>query len=143
MLFSSGDLCRSVVDEYTLSGIDGHIRNWERQHFMDCDFSHAVIMDAKSLFPYTINFFRIINLNLLNQLIEHPGRELACAGVLSYQRDEHIRGHGLTALLLDFGAELFDFLCQFLLLILIPSGHFRKTVIGELAGNIVLIEKSR
>ena len=97
-------------------------------------------MDAKSLLPHTINFLRMVNLDLLNQLIEHPGRELACAGVLSHQRDEHIRGHGLTALLLDFGAELFDFLRQFLLLILIPSGHFRKTVIGEFAGNIVLID---
>ena len=80
-MFSSGDLCRSVDDEYTLSGIDGHIRNWERQHFRDCDFSHAVIMDAKSLLPHTINFLRMVNLDLLNQLIEHPGRELACAGV--------------------------------------------------------------
>ena len=97
-------------------------------------------MDAKSLLPHPINFLRIVNLDLLNQLIEHPGRQLAGAGVPSYQRDEHIRGHGLTALLLDFGAELFDFPRQFLLLILIPSGHFRKTVVGELAGNIVLID---
>lgn len=33
MLFSSGDLCWGVVDKHTLPGIDGHIRNWERQHF--------------------------------------------------------------------------------------------------------------
>ena len=46
-------------------------------------------MDAKSLFPHTVNFLRMVNLDLLNQLIEHPGRELARAGVLSYQRDEH------------------------------------------------------
>ena len=129
MLFSSGDFCWDVVDEHALSGIDGHIRDGQGQHFRDCDFSHAVIMDAKPLLPYTINFLRIINLDLLNQFVEHPGREFACAGVLSHQRDENIRGQGLTALLLDFGAELFDFLRQLLLLILIPSGHFRKTVV--------------
>lgn len=82
----------------------------------------------------------MVNLDLLNQLIEHPCRELPCAGVLLYQRNEHIRGHGLTALLLDFGAELFDFLRQLFLLILVPSGHFRKTVVGKFAGNIVLID---
>ena len=32
------------------------------------------------------------------------------------------------------------FLRQILLLILIPSGHFCKTVVGELTGNIVLID---
>ena len=97
-------------------------------------------MDAKPLLPHSINFLRIVNFDLLNQLVEHPGRELACAGVLSHQRDEHIRGHDPTALLLDFGAELFDFLRQLLLLVLIPPGHFCKTVVGELAGNIVLID---
>ena len=106
-MFSSGDFGRGVVDEHTLPGIDGHIRDGQGQHFRDCDYSHAVIVDAKPLLPHTINFLRIVNLDLLNQLIEHPGRELACAGVLSHQRDEHIRGHGLAALLLDFGAELF------------------------------------
>ena len=139
-MFLSGDLCWGVVDEHTLPGIDGHIRNWQRQHFRDCDFSHAVIMDAKPLLPRPINFLGIVNFDFLNQLVEHPGRELTCAGVLSHQRDEHIRGHGLAALLLDFGAEFFDFLHQLFLLVLIPSGHFRKTVIGELAGNIVLID---
>ena len=56
--------------------IDGHIRNWQRQHFRDCDFSHAVIMDAKPLLPRPINFLGIVNFDFLNQLVEHPGREL-------------------------------------------------------------------
>ena len=75
-LFLSGDLCWGVVDEHTLPGIDGHIRNWQRQHFGDCDFSHAVIMDAKPLLPRPINFLGIVNFDFLNQLVEHPGREL-------------------------------------------------------------------
>ena len=54
--------------------------------------------------------------------------------------DKHIRCHGTAALLLYFGAELFYFLRQFLLLVLIPPGHFCEAVIGELAGNIVLID---
>ena len=98
LLFSSGDFGRGVVDEHTLPGIDGHIRDGQGQHFRDCDFSHAVIMDAKPLLPYTIIFLRIINLNLLNLFVEHPGREFACAGVLSHQRDEHIQQFALRNL---------------------------------------------
>ena len=37
-------------------------------------------------------------------------------------------------------AELFYFLRQLLLLVLIPPGHFCEAVIGELAGNIILID---
>ena len=43
-------------------------------------------MDEKPLLPHSINFLRMVNLDLLNQLVEHPGRELAGAGVFAYQR---------------------------------------------------------
>lgn len=89
MLLSSGDFGWGVVDEHALPGIDGHIRDGQGQHFRNRDFSHAVIMDAKPLLPYTINFLRMVNLDFLNQLVEHPERKFPCAGVLSHQRDEH------------------------------------------------------
>lgn len=42
--------------------------------------------------------------------------------------------------LVNLGAERLDFLRQFLLLLLITPRHSGETVIGEFAGNIVLID---
>ena len=60
--------------------------------------------------------------------------------VFTDKTDKQIRWHGTAALLLYLGAELFYLLRQFLLLVLIPPGHFCGAVIRELAGNIVLID---
>ena len=78
--------------------------------------------------------------DFFHQFIQHPGCQLFCSGVLANQTDEHIRCHGAAALLVDLGAELFDFLGQLLLLVLISPGHSGKAFIRDLAGNIVLID---
>jgi len=97
-------------------------------------------VDAKPLLPYAVDLLSIEHFDLLNQFVQHPGRQFSRSGVLADKTDKHIRCHGTAALLLYFGAELFYFLRQFLLLVLIPPGHFCKAVIRELAGNIVLID---
>ena len=97
-------------------------------------------MDTKPLLPYAVDLLSIEHFNLLNQFVQHPGRQFSRSGVLTDKTDEHICRHGTAALLLYLGAELFYFLCQFLLLVLIPPGHFCEAVIGELAGNIVLVD---
>ena len=78
--------------------------------------------------------------DFFHQFIQHPGCQLFCSGVLANQTDKHIRCHSSAALLFDFGAELFDFLGQLLLLVLISPGHSGKAFIRDLAGNIVLID---
>ena len=60
--------------------------------------------------------------------------------IFADQGDEHIRGHGLAALLVDLGTERLDFLRQLLLLLLVPPRHTGEAVVRELAGNIVLID---
>ena len=97
-------------------------------------------MDAEALFPHPVDLFGIEHLDLLDELVEHPGRQLAGAGVLADQGDEHIRGHDLVALLLDLGAELLDLLCQLPLLLLVPPRHTGEAVRGEFVGNVVLID---
>ena len=97
-------------------------------------------MNAEPLLPYTVDLFCIEHFDFFHQFIQHPGCQLFCSGVLANQTDKHIRCHGAAALLFDFGAELFDFLGQLLLLVLISPGHSGKAFVRDFAGNIVLID---
>ena len=98
-------------------------------------------MDAEPLLPHAVDLLSVEHLDLLDELVQHPGRQLPRSGVLADQRPINISVvMELAALLLYLGAELFYFLRQLLLLVLIPPGHFCEAVIGELAGNIVLID---
>ena len=136
----NSDITGGVVHNYAFSCIHRHIGCRQRKCAWNLDGAHAVVVNAEPLLPYTVDLFCIEHFDFFHQFIQHPGCQLFCSGVLANQTDEHIRCHGAAALLFDFGAELFYFLCQFLLLVLIPSGHFRKTVVREFAGNIVLID---
>ena len=138
--FLYSEFTGGVVDDYAFSCIYGHFRDRQGQHRWNLDRSDAVIVDAKPLLPYTVDLLSIEHFDLLNQFVQHPGRQFSRSGVLTDKTDKHICRHGTAALLLYFGAELFYFLCQFLLLVLIPPGHFCEAVIGELAGNIILID---
>ena len=138
--FLYSEFTGGVVDDYAFSCIYGHFRDRQGQHRWNLDRSDAVIVDAKPLLPYAVDLLRIEYFDLLNQFVQHPGRQFPRSGVLANKTDKHIRCHGTAALLLYLGAELFYFLRQLLLLVLIPPGHFCEAVIGELAGNIVLID---
>ena len=138
--FLYSEFTGGVVDDYAFSCIYGHFRDRQGQHRWNLDRSDAVIVDAKPLLPYAVDLLRIEHFDLLNQFVQHPGRQFSRSGVLTDKTDKHICRHGTAALLLYFGAELFYFLRQLLLLVLIPPGHFCEAVIGELAGNIVLID---
>lgn len=138
--FLYSEFTGGIVDDYAFSCIYGHFRDRYGQHRWNLDRSDAVIVDTKPLLPYAVDLLSIEHFNLLNQFVQHPGRQFSRSGVLTDKTDEHICRHGTAALLLYLGAELFYFLCQFLLLVLIPPGHFCEAVIGELAGNIVLVD---
>ena len=138
--FLYSEFTGGVVDDYAFSCIYGHFRDRQGQYRWDLDRSDAVIVDAKPLLPNAVDLLSIKHFDLLNQFVQHPGRQFPRSGVLANKTDKHIRCHGTAALLLYLGAELFYFLRQLLLLVLIPPGHFCEAVIGELAGNIVLID---
>ena len=138
--FLYSEFTGGVVDDYAFSCIYGHFRDRQGQHRWNLNRSDAVIVDAKPLLPYAVDLLRIEYFDLLNQFVQHPGRQFLRSGVLADKTDKHICRHGTAALLLYLGAELFYFLRQLLLLVLIPPGHFCEAVIGELAGNIVLID---
>ena len=87
-----------------------------------------------------IDLLRLVDLDALDQLIQHPGPQLPGPCVFVDGGDEHIRSHGPAAQLVHRGTECLDLFNKLLLFLIIPAGHFGKAVVAQLAGNIVLID---
>ena len=92
------------------------------------------------LLPYPVDFLRLIDFDVIDQLIEHPGGQNLGSCVFADGGDKHICRYGLAAEFVHFSTESPDLFRYLLLFILIPAGHFGKAVIRELAENIVLID---
>ena len=92
------------------------------------------------LLPYPVDLLRLVDFDVIDQFIEHPGGQGLGSGVFADGGDKHIRRYGLATELVHFRTEGLNLLGYLLLFILIPAGHFGKAVIREFAGNIVLID---
>ena len=100
---------------------------------------HTVIMDGETLHPRPIDLLRLMDFDVLNQLVQHPGSELSGPRVLADRRDEHIRRHSLALGAFNALLQGFDLGPEFLLFVLILGGHSGKTLVTQLTGHIVLI----
>ena len=80
LLFSSGDGRWGVVDDYALSCIYGHLRGGQRDQFRDLDDPYAVVVDTEPMLPHPVY--------LLDEFVQHPGRQFAGSGVFADQGDE-------------------------------------------------------
>lgn len=108
-----------VVVDYALSCIYGYFRDWQGQYRWNLNRSDTVYSGYGAAPPYAVDLLCMEHFDFLNQFIQHSGRQFSCPGVLANKTNEHIRGHGPTTLLLYLGAEFFNFLRQFLLLVLV------------------------
>ena len=135
------DLAWGVVDDYALSRVYGHIRDGQRENIGNEDCAHAVIVNREFLHPLTVDLLCLVDLNAVDQLIQHTGRQLLRPCVFADGGNEHICCHSLAAQLVHFSTERLDFLGQFLLFRFIPAGHFGKAIVGQLARNIVLRDR--
>ena len=140
LAFLYSELTWGVVDDYAFSCIYRHLGCREWEHIRDEDCPHTVVMDHQVLLPYPVDFLRLVDFDVIDQFIEHPGGQGLGSSVFADGGDKHVRRYGLTTELVHFRTEGLDFLRYLLLFILIPTGHFGKAVIRELTGNIVLID---
>ena len=79
----------SIVYENTLAGIHRNTRHWGR--LGDVDDAHTVIVDRQPLLPYAVHLLRLMDFDMIDELVHHSRRQLPCAGILSDGGDEHIR----------------------------------------------------
>ena len=112
---------RLIADIYTLAGIHSDVRHREGQCSGNRDRPHTVIMDGETLYPRPIDFLRLMNFDVLNQLVQHSGCELFGPRVLADRRDEHIRRHSLALGAFNALLQGLDLGSEFLLLVLIHT----------------------
>ena len=80
------------------------------------------------------------DINFLHKLPENRGVKLLHIGVLSDRCNELPDVDFLLLLFLDFLPQMFDKICKVGLFQLIVTGQFDETLVGELAGNVILIQ---
>jgi hypothetical protein len=67
-------------------------------------------MDHKMLLPYPVDLFRLMDFDVIDQLIEHPGGQNLGSCVFTDGGDKHIRRYRLAAELVHFSTEGLDLL---------------------------------
>ena len=98
-------LRRFVGDIYTSAGIDRHIRDRQGIGIRDEQGADAVVVDGQFLNPLPVDLLSLIDLNVIDQLIYHPGRQFLSTCVLSHCGQEHICRNGFAAELVQLFAE--------------------------------------
>ena len=88
---NSGSVVCRVAHEHAFSGVDGDGRDGQCRFVGNVHFPHAVVVNAKPLYPFAVDLLGIVDLDFLHQFVEHPRRELSGAGVFADDGHEHIR----------------------------------------------------
>ena len=82
----------------------------------------------------------LVDINFIHKLPENGSVKLLHIGVLSDRSNELPDVDFLLLLFLDFLPKMFDKICKVGLFQLIVTGQFDETLVGELAGNVILIQ---
>ena len=133
-------LGRDIADIYALARVHGDVRHGERQGLWDGDDADTVIVNGELLLPHAVHLFRLMNFDFFNQLIEHPRGQLSGPRIFADGRDKHIRRDSLAFGALHSVLQGFYFIPQLFLFRLILGRHPCKSLIGDLARYIVLVE---
>ena len=98
-------LGRFVGDIYTSAGIDRHIRDRQGIGIRDEQGADAVVVDGQFLNQFPVDLLGLIDLNVIDQLIHHPGCQLLRPCVFSHSGKKHIRGNRFAAEFVQLFAE--------------------------------------
>ena len=98
------------------------------------------IFDVDFLDPVTAGLVRGGNCDTLYKLIEYRGRQLLQVGVSLDKGHKLSHTYGLLLLLVQFSLENLDIGGQRALFFLIGGGQFRKSLVCQFAGNVVLVD---
>ena len=101
-------MCRFIADIDTSAGVDGYIWHGHRRGIRDKQGTDTVVVDGQFLDPFAVDFLGLVNLNVVDQFVQHPGRQLLGAGVLADGSQEYIRGNSVTVELVQLFAECLD-----------------------------------
>jgi len=133
-------LSRFIGNIHTSACVYGYIRDRQGIGIRNKKGTDAIIVDGQFLYPLSIDFLSLMNLNSINQFIQHPGCQFLGPCILPNSRYEVISGCGSAVQLFQFSANLLDSFGKLCLFIFISAGHFRITFVREFSRKIILID---
>lgn len=104
------------------------------------ELAHEGVVDVHLLLAVAAGLVRRVDHDFLNQIPQHPRRQLLEVGVLLDRFEKAGDVHRLAVCFLDVCLELLDLLFQGALLLLVSVRKDFETLVGELAGDVVLVE---
>ena len=131
---------RLIADIHALAGVHGDVRHGEGQFFGDGDCPNAIIVDGEALHPGPVDLHRLVDFDVLHQLVQHPARELFGPRVLADSRHKNIRRHSLAPGALNALLQGFDLAPQLLLLVLVLGGHPGEPFLRQPSRHHVLVD---
>ena len=76
-------LRRFVADIDTSAGVDGYIRHGHGRGIRDKQGTDTVVVDGQFLDSFAVDFLGLVNLNVVDQFVQHPGRQFLGTGILA------------------------------------------------------------
>ena len=71
-----------IVDPNALAGVYGYGRGRQRKTLRDGHGADYVVVNCQVLLQYAVDLLGLVDLDVVDELVDHRLRELACAGVL-------------------------------------------------------------
>ena len=81
-------LRRFVTDIDTSASVDCYIRHGHGRGIRDKQGADTVVVDGQFLDPFAVDFLGLVNLNVVDQFVQHPGRQLLSTGILADGRQK-------------------------------------------------------
>ena len=127
-----------VADGYSLSRPHGDLLSRDFPAVRDRESADTVIIDGDVLGGNAVLLFRMVHVDMVNQLRHHALGNLGGVGVPPDRFKKRVNVHPLALALFQLQPQRLDPLGVLPLLLLVPLGHLRKPVVADLLAHVIL-----
>ena len=131
-----GDPLRGVADGYSLSRPHCDLRSRDFPAVRDGESADTVVIDGDVLGGNAVLLFRMVHVDMVNQLCHHALGNLGGVGVPPDRFKKRVNVHPLALALFQLQPQRLDPLGVLPLLLLVPLGHLRKPGVADLLAHV-------
>ena len=135
-----GDPRPGVADGYSLSRPHCDLRSRDFPAVRDGESADTVVIDGDVLGGNAVLLFRMVHVDMVNQLCHHALGNLGGVGVPPDRFKKRVNVHPLALALFKLQPQRLDPLGVLPLLLLVPLGHFRKPGVADFLAHVVLVK---
>ena len=135
-----GNPLRGVADGYSLSRPHGDLLSRDFPAVRDGESADTVVIDGDVLGGNAVLLFRMVHVDMVNQLRHHALGNLGGVGVPPDRFKKRVNVHPLALALFQLQPQRLDPLGVLPLLLLVPLGHLRKPGVADLLTHAILVK---